>query len=292
MTTEEALARLATSTTEAAARVLRLFCPDGVEVGPLSIVPQGTPSLAGIRLPAVTTGVSYVDGISGGNVFVMTRAGARRLAAVMMGQDPAAVEDGELSDLELSAVGEAMNQMMAAAAAATSTVLEDEVQISPPETRLVTVDGDVQDAYETTPYATRTSLSVAGEPCQFVQLVPTAFVVRMTRALADLAARQAGESSRTERQPVGNASESIRRVALRVSAELGRAQMPIGRAVRLWRGAVLELDRSADAPLAVMVNGYPFALGRLVLLESGDWGVRIEQVTAPHEGARRNTKEE
>ena len=62
--------------------------------------------------------------------------GARRLAAAMMGADPNAVEaGGELSELEFSAVGEAMNQMMSAAAMATSTVLDEEVEIAPPDVR-------------------------------------------------------------------------------------------------------------------------------------------------------------
>ena len=41
-----------------------------------------------IPAPAVATNVSYVDGVTGGNVFVVTRLGARRLAAAMMGMEP------------------------------------------------------------------------------------------------------------------------------------------------------------------------------------------------------------
>ena len=89
-------------------------------------------------MPAVCAEVSYVDGVTGGNVFLLPVEGARRLAAAMMGEEGRAEAEGaELTELELSAVGEAMNQMMSAAALATSSVLGQEVEIAPPQIRVV-----------------------------------------------------------------------------------------------------------------------------------------------------------
>jgi flagellar motor switch protein FliN/FliY len=49
----------------------------------------------------VATSVSYIDGVTGGNVFVMTLDGARRLAAAMMGMEqPEDPDAPELSELE------------------------------------------------------------------------------------------------------------------------------------------------------------------------------------------------
>src|SRR5215218_8974042 len=62
----------------------------------------GTSPLAGLPFPAVATNVSYVDGVTGGNVFVMTLEGARRVAAAMMGMtvpDPATAGAIELTEL-------------------------------------------------------------------------------------------------------------------------------------------------------------------------------------------------
>ena len=57
-----------------------------------------------IPVPAVAASVSYVHGVTGGNIFVMTRLGVRRLAAAMMGMDAMEVTDSEeLSELDLSA---------------------------------------------------------------------------------------------------------------------------------------------------------------------------------------------
>ena len=117
--------------------------------------------------PAVAASVSYVDGVTGGNVFVMPLDGARALAAAMMGEEPPEDEADELTELELSAVGEAMNQMMAAAAAATSGVLGDEVEIAPPETRVLASLDDGARAATTTrrtspPASSPSSASRAG----------------------------------------------------------------------------------------------------------------------------------
>jgi flagellar motor switch protein FliN len=66
-------------------------------------------------------------------------------------------------------------------------------------------------------------------------------------------------------------------VGLRVSAELGRARMPMANAVGLPNGAIVELDRSHDEPIDLYVNGLHFGTGRL-LITDGEWAVRIESV--------------
>jgi flagellar motor switch protein FliN/FliY len=65
---------------------------------------------------------------------------------------------------------------------------------------------------------------------------------------------------------------------LRLSGELGRAEMPAARVVDLAHGSIVPLDRRADDPVDLYVNGLPFARGRLVLVDGSDWAVRIEQL--------------
>ena len=65
---------------------------------------------------------------------------------------------------------------------------------------------------------------------------------------------------------------------MRVWAELGRAQMASADVVGLPPGAVVELDRQADEPIDLYVNGRRFATGRLVVADGADWAVRIEHV--------------
>ena len=139
MSADAPLMRLGESTAEAVERALQNVAPGAARVGAI-IAGGGSEQAAeqavqGLAMPAVCADVSYVDGVTGGNVFLLPVEGARRLAATMMGaaQAAEAVEGAELSELELSAVGEAMNQMMSAAALATSGVLGQEVEIAPPK---------------------------------------------------------------------------------------------------------------------------------------------------------------
>ena len=80
--------RLGESTAEAVAGVLEMFAAgQGRASASVAVVPGDANPLDGLPVPAVATSVSYVDGVTGGNVFVMTLDGARRLAAAMMGME-------------------------------------------------------------------------------------------------------------------------------------------------------------------------------------------------------------
>jgi flagellar motor switch protein FliN len=284
VTTDEALVKLGQSTSEAICGVLEMFAPGEITPGEVAVVAPGKHPLEGIPVPAVATMVSYVDGVTGGNLFVMTVEGARRLAAAMMGTEPDGTAGAEdLSELELSAVAEAMNQMMATAAGATTAVLGTEVEIGVPETRTFASADQAIEAYARTPHATRAAVSVCGEPCRLVQLVPNAFVVRMSGALDELGAALEPNDARASvgtadggESPAG--SPSLAGITVRVAAELGRARMASAEIVGLPGGAVVELNRQADEPIDLYVNGRRFATGRLMVVDGSDWAVRIESI--------------
>jgi flagellar motor switch protein FliN/FliY len=226
--------------------------------------------------PYVATNVSYVDGVTGGNVFVMTLSGAKRLAAAMMGMELPEGPVAELDELELSAVSEAMNQMMAAAAGATTEVLGTEVEIGPPVTRVLRAgESAPEDLCPATPHATSTGLSVLGEPARLVQLVPNSFTVRMTAALDDLGIEVNVQSDGPAAPP------ALTGITMRVTAELGRTRMRAGEAVGLPTGSVVELDADVDAPIDLLVNGVCFARARLLVTDDGEWAVRVEEVIPP-----------
>jgi flagellar motor switch protein FliN len=215
--------------------------------------------------------VSYVDGVTGGNVFLLPVEGARRLAAAMGAEhDAGSAEGAELTEIELSAVGEAMNQMMSAAALATSSVLGQEVEISPPQIRVVTTEAEAAEVLRASaaPHVLTVSFTVADVSARLIQLVPNAFVVRMDRAL---------EAQTTEytTAPLGAA---LRAVPVRVWAELGRARMPAGTSLDLPTGSVVELDREVEDPVDLYVDGLHFATGRLRVAEDGSLQLEVEQV--------------
>ena len=298
MSTDDALTRLGQSTSEAITGVLEMFAPGKINPGDVTVVAGDQKPMETIPVPAVATSVSYVDGVTGANVFVMTLDGAKKLAAAMMGiEEPEDPDAPELSELELSAVSEAMNQMMASAAIAISSVLGTEVEIGTPETKTFTEAAEAADAYPHTPHAVRASFSVCGEPCRLVQLVPNAFVVRMTRALDELGSEVAPSESAAAGAPTAAGAPacpgapSLAGIPVRVWAELGRAQMPSAQVVGLPSGAVVELNRSADEPIDLYVNGRRFATGRLMVVDGTDWAVRIETVLEPSNTSTENQLE-
>jgi flagellar motor switch protein FliN len=278
MNVDDALIKLGESTSEAVASVMQMYAGDAAQPGPIAIVTPGSDPLGALPTPAVTASVSYVDGVTGGNVFVMTLKGARALAAAMMGEAPPEDEATELTELELSAAGEAMNQMMAAAANATAAVLGTEVEIGVPDVRVLDSLSGALEGHDDAAHVTSAVFTVFGEPCRLVQLVPNAFVMRMTKALDELGAEYLGDQVPSISGESLGLDESLRGVPVRVWAELGRRQMPIGSLVGTPAGAVVELDRQADEPVDLYVNGMRFATARLVVSDDGEWAVRIESL--------------
>jgi flagellar motor switch protein FliN/FliY len=280
MSTDASLMHLGDSSAEAVERAL-LRVLDGVErVGPVTIG-HGTEQSAeqavqGLDLPAVYADVAYVDGVSGGNVFLLPVAGARKLAAAMEGSGEPSADGAELTELELSAVGEAMNQMMSAAASATKSVLGQEVEIAPPQIRVLTTEEEAAELLRATaaPHVLTSSFTVADCSARLVQLVPNAFVVRMDRALES-------QTTSYTSAPLGNA---LRAVPVRVWAELGRARMPAGASLGMATGSVLELDREVDEPVDLYVDGLRFATGRLVVADDGSLQLEVEEILGLSDG--------
>jgi flagellar motor switch protein FliN/FliY len=293
ITPREALTRLGASTAEAIAQVLESFTPGAVERGEVSVLAEGMTPFANVPRGAVASSVSYIDGVTGANIFVLTPTGARNLTTAMgVASDAEGEVDAPLSEFELSAIAEAANQMMAAAAAAIGVVLGQPVGISPPDTRVLDDPAKADELYGSAPYATSTTFMIAGESCRLIQLVPSAFVVRMARAMDELSAEQRatpGEGAATGASAevaatngANGASVSLQEalgdISLRVWAELGRARMPLGKALSMPLGAVVDLDRAADAPVDLYVNGLRFAQGHLVLTDDGEWAVCVDEV--------------
>lgn len=75
--------------------------------------------------------VDYTEGLRGNNVLMIKENDAKIIANLMMGGDGTSL-DTELTELHLSAVQEAMNQMMGSAATSMSTMFHQKVDISPP----------------------------------------------------------------------------------------------------------------------------------------------------------------
>ena len=78
--------------------------------------------------------VKYVEGFIGRNLLVIKSEDASIISDIMLGGDGTNPSE-ELTDIHISAVQEAMNQMMGSAATSMSTIFDKKVDISPPTIR-------------------------------------------------------------------------------------------------------------------------------------------------------------
>ena len=83
--------------------------------------------------------INYSKGLEGGDILLLKPTDVMTMTDLMMGGD-GTNNQGEVSDLQLSAISEAMNQMMGSAATSLSVMLNRAVDITPPETDTIDVE--------------------------------------------------------------------------------------------------------------------------------------------------------
>ncbi|SHK34245.1 flagellar motor switch phosphatase FliY [Alicyclobacillus tolerans] len=91
--------------------------------------------------PYVLVTVEYTVGLKGSNALAIELDDAKTIADLMLGGDGTNIS-GELNELHLSAVGEAMNQMMGGASTSMSQIFGSRIDISPPNVRVVDLTSD------------------------------------------------------------------------------------------------------------------------------------------------------
>lgn len=94
--------------------------------------------------PCIFIQIQYKEGLDGNNILILKDKDVKIIADLMMGGDGSNT-DGEISELHLSAIGEAMNQMMGSSSTSLSSMLETRVDISPPDASIIDIN-TVEDA--------------------------------------------------------------------------------------------------------------------------------------------------
>lgn len=95
--------------------------------------------------PCVFLQIQYREGLDGNNVLILKERDVKIIADLMMGGDGTNI-DVELGELHLSAISEAMNQMMGSASTSLSTMLNMKIDISPPVASLVDLNDNINEA--------------------------------------------------------------------------------------------------------------------------------------------------
>ena len=94
--------------------------------------------------PCVFIQIKYTQGLDGTNILVLKEHDVKVITDLMMGGDGTNT-DGELGELHLSAISEAMNQMMGSAATSLSSMLNKTIDISPPVADLVDLHDNIDE---------------------------------------------------------------------------------------------------------------------------------------------------
>lgn len=93
--------------------------------------------------PCVFIQIYYKEGLEGNNILILKEDDVKIIADLMMGGDGTNLPD-ELTELHLSAISEAMNQMMGSSSTSLSSILEKVVDISPPVAQVVDMNDSIR----------------------------------------------------------------------------------------------------------------------------------------------------
>lgn len=303
---------------------------------------------AGFETPNIVLDIEYIAGIIGRNILIIKIEDGLVISNLMMGGDGQISETHELSEIEISAVSEAMNQMIGSAATSMATMFGRKVDISPPKSKLIEKGdepisdnisedepivrvsfrmtiGDIVDSniMQIFPIKTAknivaimtgqnneevaatkkeepiTNKEVVTEP-QSVQIpVPQQQPVQQqqTYSQPQQTYNQQPPQQQVYQQPVEvhqatfeplapqndvppmKNIDLILDVPLDISVVLGRTKKSIQDILNLGTGSLIELDKLAEEPVEILVNGKQIALGEVVVVDE-NFGVRITNIVS------------
>ncbi len=296
------------------------------------------------QVPNIALDVKFTSGITGGNLLVMKTADAAVIASLMMGGDGILQGEPVLSEIEISAVSEAMNQMIGSAATSMATMFGREVNISPPQSKIWddstsplsdSIDADeqvVQVAFKITIGDLIDSVIMQVLPVETAKKIvaimmgteeteaakvdspvienkapirepvledevpayapvynnvpsqPEYYTKPIERPEPQVEVRQAAFKPLTQ-APIHNTTRNIDLildVPLEISVVLGKTKKNIRDILNLGTGSLIELDKLAEEPVDILVNGKKVAYGEVVVVDE-NFGVRITSIISGEE---------
>ena len=297
--------------------------------------------------PTVVLDVEYTSGIIGRNILIIKTEDAAVIANLMMGGD-GIVDNHELSEIEISAVQEAMNQMIGSAATSMATMFGRKVDISPPTSKVIENDdiaisddisedqpivkvsfrltiGDLVDSNIMQIFPIETAKNIVAimtgedkgqekvEAVKQSEPIQNKEIEQPVQASQQQYAQQQQYQQPQYQQPqyaqpqyqqpveVHQAAfeplvpqqgvppmknmDLILDVPLDISVVLGRTRKSIQDILNLGTGSLIELEKLAEEPVEILVNGKQIALGEVVVVDE-NFGVRITSIVSNVERIR------
>lgn len=287
--------------------------------------------------PNVVLDVEYISGIVGRNILIIKTKDAAVISSLMMGGDGTVEEDKILSDLELSAVSEAMNQMIGSSATSMATMFAREVNISPPSCKIWSDERDIlTDKIPEDEEIVRVSFKMTiGNlvDSNIMQILPLKTAKKIVSIMTGNEEEDKEEKINTEtilerkedviekeiinknipyndtrlssgninvekvqvheasfgrleenknKNEVPNNIDLILDVPLEISVVLGRTKKSIKDILSLGTGSLIELEKLAEEPVEILVNGKNIAYGEVVVVDE-NFGVRITSIASNSE---------
>lgn len=156
--------------------------------------------------PCVFIRIAYTVGLNGNNLLILKENDVKIITDLMMGGDGTNT-DGELGELHLSAICEAMNQMMGSAATSLSSMLNKKIDISPPHADLIdlqeNVDEGTIDEFLKNPFVKISFKMEIGDLVNstIMQLYPISFAKEMCASITQNMEQDAAANASVTPQP-------------------------------------------------------------------------------------------
>ncbi|MHB1125923.1 MAG: flagellar motor switch phosphatase FliY [Bacillota bacterium] len=268
--------------------------------------------------PSIIIEVNYTEGLFGVNILVVQGEDAAVIADLMMGGTGIGT-DGTLSAMAVSAVGEAMNQMIGAAATSMSTFFQKVIKISPPKATIINGMDEVLQTLSVPPVDNLVIVGFKIEigdlvNSELIQVIPLRIAKEQAALLLQpaqdnspvlmptLVEQQPEQSKQEEVTPVeaaattagpdrgyvstskfeGRNIDLILDVPLEITVILGKTRRQIKEVLSFVPGAIVELEKLADEPVEILVNGTLVAQGEVVVINE-NFGVRVKNIASPLE---------
>ncbi|MBE5936427.1 MAG: flagellar motor switch phosphatase FliY [Lachnospiraceae bacterium] len=152
--------------------------------------------------PCVFIHISYKEGLDGSNVLLLKDEDVKIITDLMMGNDGTDV-NSELSDMHLSAIGEAMNQMMGSSSTSLSSMLNKKIDISTPVAEQYSVDlASLSEEMRVLSNETLVKVSFKMEigtlvNSEIMQMFPVSFAREMYESLKEVTAGETSTADNT-----------------------------------------------------------------------------------------------
>jgi flagellar motor switch protein FliN/FliY len=180
--------------------------------------------------PCVFIQIHYTAGLDGTNILVLREHDVKVITDLMMGGDGTNT-DGELGELHLSAISEAMNQMMGSAATSLSTMLGTMIDISPPDASLLDLT-EFQNGEDIAPFLGGSFVKIAFSmqiddlvDSTIMQLYPIDFARKLVKTFLE---QSGGGAAEAEPEPAPEAAPEPQPQPQPQMMDPGMAQMGMG----------------------------------------------------------------